>query len=161
MERKRVKGLCGVAWVIRANRRIVANKPLNTVWGTRLMEIDMVKAIVVALIGAIASVIVAWITSTKVVEESVGVIHCSKTENLYGQTVTNKRFIFTALDCGGMLPDTSYVGTVTRINVCGGMDNFEVLQPPNSGVEVNGLKPCGMPGNHLSDVGAAFFKAPK
>ena len=125
----------------------------------------MTKDIVVAVITAIASISVAWITAqasaAKKVKESVGVIRCNKSENLHGQTLTTKRFIFTAQDCGGTLPDGSYVGTATRIYVCGGMDNFEILQPPNPGVEVNGLRPCGIPGHHMSDVGAAFFKAPQ
>lgn len=121
------------------------------------------KEIVITLIGAIASIAGAWIAAGEkaniVIKESIGVIRCEQAQDLGKEAVTDKLFSFKAEDCRGQLPDSSYVGFLGHTYICGGTDNVRVMQPPNPGVHVWGLKPsCG---NHPSEVSAIYIKVPK
>lgn len=50
---------------------------------------------------------------------------------------------FTANDCGGTLPDSNYIGAAVTIQICGGLVEWSVFQPPTPGVYVYANGPCG------------------
>jgi len=72
-------------------------------------------------------------------------IVCKKYTELFGST--GGHFIsFSHSDCGGVLPDNTYIGVAKVININCGMSNFIVKDAPKPGVEVWALNPNGSTG---------------
>jgi hypothetical protein len=55
-------------------------------------------------------------------------IVCRKT-NEYPTGTGWQHFTFTAAECGGTLPDKSYLGSLAKTEVCGSEESMQVLQP--------------------------------
>jgi len=72
-------------------------------------------------------------------------IFCKKYKNLFGST-GGYTISFSHSDCGGVLPDNSYIGVAKVININGGMSNFIVKDAPTPGVEFWALNPNGSSG---------------
>lgn len=71
------------------------------------------------------------------------VIYCSKSGSLNGGAGSYS-ISFSASDCGGTLPDDSYIGAANRIDVSCGIIVFNIVDGPAPGVSFyseNG--PCG------------------
>lgn len=62
-------------------------------------------------------------------------IFCSK-ENFLGGPINSEHYIyFTSGDCGNTLPDGSYIGVLSQIQVCHGFQTVRVFTPMGSGAQ--------------------------
>jgi len=51
---------------------------------------------------------------------------------------------FTAAECGGTLPNSDYIGTGVRFEICNGFNTWRVNQAPSPGVTIYSWEgPCG------------------
>ncbi|TNF24881.1 MAG: hypothetical protein EP329_24140 [Deltaproteobacteria bacterium] len=69
--------------------------------------------------------------TTSVYLPASNAILCSST--FTAGAVTSMTRTFTAADCGGVLPDASYVGVIQRLEPCGGAITFRVLDAGQGG----------------------------
>ena len=119
--------------------------------GTALLSTNVQDAIddVVAMAQAQEERMAAAVIACKYATASMAIAS--------GSTPTISPHAFTATECGGKLPDASYVGAVTRFSICNSVIAVQVMnagEPDGPGIVVRSWGGCTGP----AELAAIYYK---